>query len=153
MTPTTSNDKNTATALHLSALTQYFIPFGNFIFPMIIWGAFKERSAFINANGKQAINFQLSLFLYTLLLALIAVPIFLVSLLREIEFWGTNRQHDFFYENFRPENMSVIVVVGSVAIITFIFLKAIEFFLIINAAIKASNGNDYKFPLTIPFLK
>jgi uncharacterized Tic20 family protein len=26
-----------ATFTHLSALTQYFIPFGNFIFPILFW--------------------------------------------------------------------------------------------------------------------
>jgi len=37
--------------------------------------------------------------------------------------------------------------------VLFIFLKIFEFILIIYAAVKASNGERYKYPLTIPFFK
>ena len=57
-------NKNTATLMQLSALTQYFFPFGNFIFPTIIWSIKKNESQFVNYNGKQILNglHQLSLY-------------------------------------------------------------------------------------------
>ena len=57
-----TNNKNTATLIHLSALSQYIFPFGNFIFPILIWSAVKDKSEYLNEQGKQVINFQLSLF-------------------------------------------------------------------------------------------
>jgi len=150
---TTTNDKSTATAIHLSALTQYCIPFGNFIFPVLLWSTLKGKSEYINSQGKQSINFQLSLFLYTILLAVIAVPIFIINVLKGIEFSEMHRNSDFFVQNFDPGNVSTIVVVGIIAVLSFIFLKVIEFFLIIYAALKTSNGENYKYPMTISFLK
>ena len=61
----TKNEKTIAALTHLSALSQYFIPFGNFIFPIIIWSSKKDKSEFIDSNGKNVINFHLSLLLKT----------------------------------------------------------------------------------------
>ena len=80
----TSNEKSTGALIHLSVFTQYFIPLGNFIFPAIIWGARKKDSDFVDHHGKQALNFQLSILLYSLILAMIAIPIFIFTLLRNI---------------------------------------------------------------------
>ncbi len=43
--------------------------------------------------------------------------------------------------------------VGITAVVLFGLLKFVEFFLVIYASIKASNGELYKYPLTIPFIK
>ena len=67
---TTANDKNIATVLQLSALSQYIIPFGNYILPIIIWSSKKNESEFVDFNGKQVLNFQLSIFLYSVILFL-----------------------------------------------------------------------------------
>ena len=77
---TSSNEKNTATFIHLSSLLQYIIPFGNYIFPIVIWSAKKEESEFVDYNGKQVLNFQLSIFTYTIITCLIAIPIFFYSI-------------------------------------------------------------------------
>ena len=70
-----TNENNTATFIHLSSLSQYFFPFGNFIFPLLIWSSKKNESEFIDYNGKQVLNFQLSFFIYSLVLGMIAIPI------------------------------------------------------------------------------
>jgi len=72
---TTSNDKSISTVLHLSTMTQYFFPFGNYIFPILIWSFNKDKSEFVDYNGKQALNFQLSMLISSLVLAFIAIPI------------------------------------------------------------------------------
>lgn len=148
----TNNSKNTATLIHLSALSQYFIPFGNFIFPIIIWSSSKDKSEYIDAQGKQSINFHLSLLMYSLIMGLIAVPIFFISIFNKVNYVNTNH-NDFLIENFNLSEVSGLLITGIVIVCVFILLKIIEFFLIIYAAVKTSNGYDYKYPLTINFLK
>ncbi len=150
----TSNEKTTGAFIHLSALTQYFIPFGNYIFPVIIWGARKKDSGYVDHHGRQAINFQLSLLLYTLLLSLIAIPIFIFTIFKNIPINSVIIDgDDFFIENFSLENVTGIVAVALTAVFIFFVLKIAEFFLIIYATVKAANGERYKYPLTINFLK
>jgi uncharacterized Tic20 family protein len=67
----TTTEKKCATFTHLSALTQYFIPF-EFYFSILFWFK-KDESEFVDYSGKQILNFQLSLLLYTIGLALIAI--------------------------------------------------------------------------------
>lgn len=148
----TNNSKNTATLIHLSALSQYFIPFGNFIFPIFIWSTTKDRSEYINTQGKQSINFHLSLFLYSLIMVLIAVPIFFITIFSQVEYANLNH-NDFLIENFNTSEISGLLITGLVIVCLFIFLKVLEFFLIIYAAVKTSNGDDFKYPLAINFLK
>ncbi|MEM8520606.1 DUF4870 domain-containing protein [Flavobacterium sp. PL12] len=38
-----TTDKNIAAFTHLSSLTQYFIPFGNYIFPILLWSSKKTN--------------------------------------------------------------------------------------------------------------
>lgn len=150
---TTTNDRSTATILHLSTLTQYLIPFGNFIFPVIIWSTFRSKSNYIDEQGRQAINFQLSIFLYSIILAVIAVPILIVNVLKGIEFAELyDHRHDLFVENFDVQNIGTIVSVGIVAVIIFIILQVLDFLLVIIAAVKTANGEDYNYPLTINFI-
>jgi len=148
----TSNHKTTATFSHLSALTQYFIPFGNFIFPIIIWSSAKKNSEFADHHGRQIINFQLSLFLYSLLLFIIAVPIFLTTLLKNIPFQAMATRENIFVDDFSPANITGLVSIAIIALVIFFFLKVAEFFLIIVAAVKAANGEHYYYPLTINFI-
>ena len=149
----TNTEKNTATFTHLSALTQYFFPFGNYVFPIIIWASGKDKSEYVNFHGKQVLNFQLSLLLYSLILSAIAIPIFIFSVFNIIPFNDIMNGNDFVLENLSYGNITGIVVVGIIAVLLFIGLKLLEFFLILYASIKASNGEKYKYPLTINFLK
>jgi uncharacterized Tic20 family protein len=149
----TINEKNTATFTHLSALTQYIIPFGNYIFPIIFWTSNKDKSEFVDYHGKQVLNFQLSMLLYSLVLALIAIPIFIVAFLSNVNFPDEMHHHNFNFENFDISNNIGLITIGLTAVFLFFVIKVAEFFLIINASIKASNGERYRYPLTISFLK
>ncbi|ARN84865.1 orotate phosphoribosyltransferase [Candidatus Nucleicultrix amoebiphila FS5] len=53
-----------ATFCHLSGLAGYLIPFGHLIAPLIIWLMKRQDSDLIDRNGKEALNFQLSVTLY-----------------------------------------------------------------------------------------
>jgi uncharacterized Tic20 family protein len=149
----TTNEKNLATFTHLSTLSQYCIPFGNYIFPILIWSTNKDKSEFVDYHGKQALNFQLSILLYSLVLGMIAIPIFIITVFSNIPLNAVMNNHDFVMNHFSLENITGIVIVALIAILIFIALKVAEFFLIIYASVKASNGEEYKYPLTIPFIK
>ena len=153
----TSNEKMTATLLHLSTLTQYFIPFGNYIFPIIIWSSKKDESEFIDFSGKQTLNFQLSILAYSIFLLLISVPLLIYGFVSGISTNSTFNSSiiidNFDFDNFSHQKITGVIIVAIVAFIVFIFLKLMEFFLIIYAAVKTSNGEYYKYPLSIPFFK
>lgn len=149
----TTSEKNTATFTHLSTLSQYIIPFGNYIFPILIWTSYKDKSEFVNHHGKQTLNFQLSLLLYTLILALIAIPIFIIVFLKNLPMEAVFNNEDFLIRNFDFQGNIGLLTIGATAVVLFGLLKVVEFFLVIYASIKTSNGEYYKYPLTIPFIK
>lgn len=62
----TESERNWAMFCHLSTFSGVVIPFGGLIGPLICWSAKKHESDFIDQNGKAALNFQLSVLLYTL---------------------------------------------------------------------------------------
>ena len=51
---------------------------------LIIWLVFRERSGFVNQEGKKAVNFQITLLIALIVIAIlnIVLPSFLVSLLQ-----------------------------------------------------------------------
>src|SRR5690606_8732674 len=69
------NQKNIATFIHLSTFSRFLFPLGNFIGPIVLWVANKDKSDFIDAHGKQAINFQISILLYAIILGMITIPL------------------------------------------------------------------------------
>src|SRR6188768_3986017 len=107
-----SNERNIAALIHLSTFSQYIIPFGNYIFPIIIWTSKKEQSEFVNHNGKQALNFQLSILIYSLVLAMIAIPIFLYTVLKNISFNDIVNDHEIIFEHFDYGSSIGILTVG-----------------------------------------
>lgn len=149
---TTTNDKNIATVLHLSTLTQYIIPFGNYIIPIVIWSSKKGESEFIDYNGKQVLNFQLSIFIYSVVLCFIAMPIFIFTIFQNVPI-DAFHDHNFVFNHFRMTHFNCVALIGIAAVFQFVILKVTEFVLIILAAVKASNGEEYKYPLSIPFFK
>ena len=148
-----TTEKSIATFTHLSSLTQYFIPFGNYIFPIILWSTKKDESEFVNNSGKQILNFQLSLLLYSLLLLMIAIPALLISIFKDMSFNAFLSNHDFEFSDFNFEANIGYLTVGIVCLTILGLLKIAEFFLIIYAAIKTSNGENFSYPISIPFIK
>jgi len=151
MTP--NNERTIASVTHLSSFAQYVFPLGNFIAPIIIWSAKKNDSEFVDYNGKQILNFQLSVFMYSLILVLISLPLLIYGF---VDLIGTNcifSNFEIEFNSFRNQEITTFIGIAIVAFVLFMFLKVFEFILIIYAAVKASNGERYKYPLTIPFFK
>jgi|688.fasta_scaffold249228_3 uncharacterized Tic20 family protein len=69
---------------HLSGFAGLVFPFGNIIAPLIIWGIKREEFPYLDDQGKEAINFQISVTIYYLIAAvliLIIIGLFLLPLL------------------------------------------------------------------------
>lgn len=58
--------------VHAAAFTGFIIPSGNILAPLLVWAIKKDESQFIDENGKQAVNFQIT---WTLLLIAAALSI------------------------------------------------------------------------------
>ena len=64
--PYNSDEKTWAMICHLSALA-YFIPFGQILGPLIVWVIKKDEYPLVDDQGKEALNFQLSILIYQLI--------------------------------------------------------------------------------------
>jgi hypothetical protein len=93
---------------------------GSVIAPLIIWQLKKDEDPFIDEQGKEALNFQISMLLYALA----------GSVMCGITCIGA---------------VLIPVVVSVVTIFDIVFL--------LIAAVKANNGEHYRYPLTIRFIK
>jgi len=61
-----SDERSWLVGLHLSALAGFVVPFGNIAGPLIIWLIKRPESPRIDTEGKQALNFQLSMTIYAM---------------------------------------------------------------------------------------
>lgn len=98
--------------LHLSSLSGYLgIPFGSILGPLVLWLIKKDQSAFVDENGKEALNFHLSMLLYVV----ISIPLLFVF----------------------------------IGFVTIPLIGILEIVFTIIAAVKASDGQLYRYPLSI----
>lgn len=147
----TKQDLNIATVAHVSTLTQYFIPFGSFIFPLVIWSS-KRESAFVRHHAKNILNFQLSMLLYYVVLILTAFFIVVGFAINEIT-WAFSTNDLVTMDIGTIQRLTGLGLIAAFAIVLTGLLKISEFFLIILGAVAASEGKLFKYPLTINFIK
>ena len=146
------NHKNVAALIHLSTFSKYFFPFGNFLAPLLIWTVNKDKP-FINEHGRQAINFQLSIFLYVVVIAILCVPFFavfasdFVALVDVVD----HHVHEVTVQNVK--NLSGYATMFFVIIIILFGVFVFELYAVINATVHANRGQLYTYPLSIPFIK
>jgi uncharacterized Tic20 family protein len=145
-----NHQKNIATFIHLSTFSRFLIPLGNFIGPIILWLSNKDKSEFVDEHGKQAINFQISILLYAIILGTISIPFFIFNIFNGFDFIDFNGLHDFHINIGKPSPLLYIGgALGGIAVVGFI----LELVFIIKASLKARDGELYKYPLTINFIK
>lgn len=106
------HDRQLIVITHLSQLVTLVIGFGSLIIPLIIWLSNKEKVYEMDEHGKNILNFQISLLIYSV----ICIPLILLLGL----------------------GLLGLIVLGIISMI----------FPIINA-IKASNGEIPKYPLSL----
>lgn len=102
---------------HLAGLAGFVVPVivSGVIAPLIIWLIKKDEDPFIDENGKEVVNFQISISIYSMA----CIPL-------------------------------VFIVIGVPLLIgVWIF----DLVCIIIAALKANEGQHYRYPLTIRLIK
>ena len=146
------NDKSVSTFIHLSTFLKYFFPFGNFVGPLLLWTINKERS-FVDEHGKQALNFQLSVLVYTLVIGLVCLPFFIIfasdfiALIDSIEH-NVDRLH--FSE---IKNSVGYAILFFIVVLLLLGLFILELYAVIMASMAATKGKLYKYPICIQFIK
>lgn len=145
-----NHDRTLATLIHLSVFSQFIVPFGNFIFPIILWSV-KKKDAFIDQHGRSALNFQISLFLYACFVVTIGFIGFLVLGINAGNPGAFHISDESFQFNEFSEALPFIVWGGILGFI-FLALFILDLFGVITASMKAGNGEYYKYPLSINFL-
>ena len=69
-----SQARTWAMAAHLSTLCAYVgVPFGNILAPLIIWVIKKDEFPFVDDQGKEALNFQISLTIYGIIAGILCL--------------------------------------------------------------------------------
>lgn len=74
----TNEERQWALFTHLSALLGFIIPFGNVLGPLIFWQIKKNESSFIDDQGKEALNFQITFTLVMIGLVVIGTILLVV---------------------------------------------------------------------------
>lgn len=108
-----TRDETWALFCHLSAFAGLIgVGFGHIVGPLVVWLIGRDVSSFVDDQGKESLNFQLSITLYVLLAAISVIGLVLVP----------------------------VLIVANIV-------------LVIIASVRASNGELYRYPWTIRFLK
>lgn len=79
-----SDETTWAVLCHLGGLFGAVIPPGNIILPLIIWMLQRDKLPFVDDQGREAINFQISVSIYAIICAIlifIAIGFFLLIVL------------------------------------------------------------------------
>jgi len=68
---------------HLSAFAMFFFPFGNILGPMLVWQWKRREFAFVDDQGKESLNFQISVTIYLaiagfLVMLLVGIPLLVI---------------------------------------------------------------------------
>jgi uncharacterized Tic20 family protein len=140
-----NNPNTNAFLIHISAFAGFIFPFGHIITPLVAWQTLKERSPFLDEQGKEAVNFNLSYTLYSFLLTLTFIPFAFGSFIRNFN------NFDNFHFNVDFNTNNILGFIGFGTITGIIYFVGIA--LVIIASIKAKDGENYKYPFTIKFIK
>ena len=155
----TKHERNLSAVIHASTFSRFFIPFGNFLVPLVLWLANRKENEFVDYNGKQVLNFQISLLLYSVILGMISVP-FVLGFLPNIFEGGILNIRDFNEFNnisfhfdsdwFRFGRLLwPIGITGMLQLSLFI----INIVYTILGTIRTNEGEAFKYPITIKFIK
>lgn len=126
---------------HLSALAGLIFPLGAVLGPLIIWLIKKNELPEIDAHGKASLNFQLTVFLAYIVLMIVMIMMWGgFGLLGMAMFWRSPFTFLFGWGGF-----------GIGTLIGLLSLAALV--LAVIAGIKANNGEKFKYPVVIPFIK
>lgn len=86
-TASRESERSLSAVAHLSAFLGYFTGIGFWLGPLVVWLVFRERSRTVSQHAKEALNFNLSLLIYSAVVALscfvlvgfLILPVFAVA--------------------------------------------------------------------------
>ena len=70
-----ADERQWAMFAHLSALIGFIIPFGNLLGPLVIWLMKKETMPFVDQQGKEALNFQITVTIAMMISAILIIVV------------------------------------------------------------------------------
>lgn len=152
------HERNLSALIHASTFSRFFIPFGNILLPLVLWMANRKDYAFVDYNGKQALNFQISLFLYSVIFGVITIPFFfglIPDLFHHGVFeWGHREPFDgvnffFDWDDFPFHKLWPIGIAGIIPAALFV----INVVYTILATLRTNEGQIFKYPITINFIR
>jgi uncharacterized Tic20 family protein len=123
-------ERNWVVFCHLGGLIT--VLFLNIIIPLVIWLTQKNDSAFVDEQGKEIVNFQISLTIYGVVMAIIGIVGLVVA---------------------SPVGIALSIVGLVVAFPAGIALYIVNVFSVIRGAIKASNGQAFLYPINLRLIK
>ena len=134
---------------HLAAfLALLGIPFGQIVGPMVTWQMKKDESVFVDEHGKESINFQMSFLIYTIAAFIAILVFFIIGIGSGVIAAGTGGS---------PGVLGALILLFTGGLIGpvlgLMIFPIVGIVLAIIAAIKAANGEYYRYPLTIRFLR
>jgi uncharacterized protein len=65
------NERTWAMFCHLSAFAGFIIPFGGIIGPIVVWAIKKDQYPLVDDQGKEAVNFSISMVIYYIAAAIL----------------------------------------------------------------------------------
>ena len=122
-----AEEKQWAMFAHLSALVGGILTsgwagsIGCFIGPLVIWLVKKDTLPFVDDQGKEALNFNITVGIVFLALLILSIVTFGIGLIVAVPLW---------------------IIIG-IAWLVFTII----------AAVKANNGERYRYPLTLRLIK
>jgi len=120
----TDDERTYAMFMHLSLLAHMVLTIIAIAVPIIMWASKKDRSPFLDDHGREAINFQISLIIWSVLLPILAALIGVLTC-----------------------GVGLILLIPA-AILPYI-LGLIG---MIQATVAANRGEFYRYPMTFRFL-
>ncbi|MDY6785690.1 MAG: DUF4870 domain-containing protein [Cyanobacteriota bacterium] len=152
MKDTNRNAKNLAIFCHLSSLCWFLLIlvglpmpfFANLIGPLVVWLAARNESEFVDRHGRESINFQISMIIYGIGLILVSIALLFLYL---IAVGGSAN----------PDGGAFILgaaILGGIGWLTLLAVfSLVQLVLVIMAAVKASQGKYYRYPLTLRLIR
>ena len=115
VSPPGAQERNWAVGVHLSALLGLVTGIGAVLGPLIVWLIKKDEMPFVNDQGKEALNFQITVFFAAI--------------------------------------VCVLLMVVAIGFLLLILLSLADLVFIIIAAVKASEGVAYRYPVNLRLIK
>lgn len=139
------DERTWARILHLSGwFTALTLGLG-FIAPLTIWLKKRHESAFIDAHGAEALNFQISMIINTILFfGLGLYGVFLLG--------GASAIQQQLDQILTALGLTMVLCFSMSLLLTPIFILFIEGMLSTRAARAANRGHNYRYPWTFHFI-